>query len=183
MNADASSDVLAGLHRLPKDTGGLIAEAIAPVDEAIRTLGIPYRSAHFAEDCRDWNPNAYAYYQAHASRFVFALEAAEQKVNEYSLCAAEGPDGQCGLYVSICESHTETDPAPEGSGWGVIHRVVIDRVYLARPSDLSLSLQAQMLDELHQGNFLRAYRQHVERVREGQADEPMNRYWLPGRKG
>jgi len=183
MNGEASSDALEALHRLPKDAGGLIADAIAPVDEAIRALGIPYRSSHFAEDCRDWNPNAYAYYQAHASRFVFAIEAAEGRTTEYSLCAAAGPDGQCGLYVSVCESHTETEPAPEGSGWEVVHRVVIDRTYLAKPQELSLALRAQMLDELHQGNFLRAYRRHVERVREGEADEDMNRYWLPGRKG
>ena len=34
MNAEASSDALEALHRLPKDTGGLIADAIVPVDEA-----------------------------------------------------------------------------------------------------------------------------------------------------
>ena len=180
MNGEESSDALSGLRRLREDTWSLIGGAIAPVDEAIRETGIPFRSSHYAEDCRDWNPKGCGYYQAHASRFVFAIEAVDGKVSEYSLCAAEGPDGQCGLYVSVCESHTETEPR---EGEGVAHRVVIDRIYQVRPEELSLALRAQILDELCQGNFLRAYRQHVERQREGQPSDPVHRPWLPGWSG
>ena len=114
------------------------------------------------------------------SRLPFAIEAAEGRVTEYAVCAAEGPAGECGLYVSVCESHTETGPGEPGSGWERRHRVVIDRIGLARPAELSLSLQAQMIDELHQGNFLRAYGEHVRRVREGRASDPVHRPWLPG---
>ncbi len=183
MNGEENSDAMAALHRLRQDTGGLIAEAIAPVDEAIRELGVPLRSSHYAEDVRDWNPKGCGYYQAHASRFAFAIEAAEGKVSEYCLCAAEGPDGQCGLYVSVCESRTETEPGEGEEGRDVVHRVVIDRMYLVKPDELSLALRAQMLDELHQGNFLRSYRKHVEGQQEGQPSDPVHRPWLPGWSG
>ena len=184
MNGEESSDALSGLRRLREDAWSLIAGAIAPVDEAIREIGVPFRSSHYAEDVRDWSPKGYGYYQAHASRFVFAIEAVDGKVSEYSLCAAAGPDGLCGLYVSVCESHTETEPREgEGGGPGVVHRVVIDRIYQVRPEELSLALRAQILDELHQGNFLRAYREHVQRQRQGLPGDPVARPWLPGWRG
>ncbi len=180
MNGNESSDPLARLRRLANDAGGLIAEALAPVDEAIREIGVPLRASHYAEDCRDWNPEGYGYYQAHASRFAFAIEVADGKVSEYSLCAAEGPDGTCGLYVSVCEYHVADEKRKNEDGSEeVIHRNVIDRIYLVRPETLSLALRAQMLDELSQGNFLRAYREHVERGREGLPEEDLFRYWLP----
>jgi len=180
MNDDASSDALSSLRRLKHNAGGLIAEAIAPVDEAIRQIGVSFRASHYAEDCRDWDPDGYGYYQAHAGRFVFAIEVAEGNVSEYCLCAAQGPDGNHGLYVSVCDYHVEDEERKaEGGGTEVIHRTVIDRMYLVRPETLSLSLRAQMLDELSQGNFLRAYRHYLEQAPEERPADGVFRYWLP----
>ncbi len=163
-------------RRRRQDAGSLIAEALAPVDEMIQENGVSFRASHFAEDCRDWPAGAYAYRQAHASRFAFALEVADGKLSEYSLCAARGPDGVHGLYVSVCESHTEDEPQ---EGGGVIHRVVIDRIYLVKPNALSLTLRAQMLDEVSQGNFMRAYRNHMQEYPEGAPEDTIIRPWLP----
>ena len=142
----------------------------------IRESGVSFRASHYAEDCRDWPARGYAYYQAHAGRFAFALEVADGRLSEYSLCAACGPDGVHGLYVSVCESHVEDEPREDG---GVTHRVVLDRLFLVRPNALSLALRAQMLDELSQGHFLPAYRAHVEEHPEGAPEDPVLRYWLP----
>ncbi len=158
------------------DAGDLTAEALAPVDEMIRDNGCSFRASHFAEDCRDWPAGAYAYYQAHASRFAFALEVADGRLAEYCLCAARGPDGVHGLYVSVCESHAEDESR---DGGGVTHKVVIDRIYLVKPDALSLALRAQMLDELSQGNFLQAYSRHVEEHPQGAPEETVVRPWLP----
>ena len=183
MNGDESSDALSSLRRLKDNAGGLIAEAIAPVDEAIREIGVSFRASHYAEDCRDWDPDGYGYYQAHAGRFVFAIEVAEGNVSEYCLCAAQGPDGNHGLYVSVCDYHVEDEERKaEGGETEVIHRAVIDRIYLVRPETLSLSLRAQMLDELSQGNFLRAYRHYVEQGPEERPEDGVFRYWLPKKK-
>ncbi len=162
-------------HRRP-NADRLIAEAVVPVDEMIRENGVSFRSSHFAEDCRDWPAGGYAYYQGHASRFAFAIEVTDGKMNEYSVCAAPGPDGVHGLYVSVCESRTVDEPCEDG---GVVHRVVIDRIYLVKPNALSLALRAQMLDELSQGNFLRAYGRHIEEHPEGAPEDSVFRYWLP----
>ncbi|MCK4283406.1 MAG: hypothetical protein KAX44_03740 [Candidatus Brocadiae bacterium] len=162
--------------RRRQDAGDLIAEALAPVDEMIQENGVSFRASHFAEDCGDWPAGAYAYRQGHASRFAFALEAADGTLSEYCLCAARGPDGVHGLYVSVCESHTEDEPQ---EGGGVIHRVVIDRIYLVKPNALSLALRAQMLDEVSQGNFMRAYRRHMEEYPEGAPEDTVVRPWLP----
>jgi len=165
--------------RMRQDAGDLIAQALTPIDDMIRENGVAFRASHFAEDCRDWDPEGYGYYQGHASRFVFAIEATDGKVSEYSVCAAAGPDGQCGLYVSVCEYHvvaeqrTGKDGKPE-----VRHSVAIDRIYLVKPNALSLALRAQMLDELSQGNFMRAYQQYVRQKREGQPAESVTRPWL-----
>jgi hypothetical protein len=180
MSSSETGDPLSRLHRLPDDVGSLVAKAIAPVEDVIREIGVPFRASHFAEDCRDWDPQGYGYYQGHASRFAFALEATDGRLSEYALCAAPGPDGQCGLYVSVCESHV-VDEQREGRDGKpqVVHRVEVDRVSLVKPSSLSLALRAQLLDELHQGNFLRAYRQHVEEHAKGAPEEAVFRYWLP----
>jgi len=181
MSNDPNGDALSIPRRLRHNAGSLIAEAIAPVDEAIREIGVSFRAAHFAEDCRDWDPEGYALYQAHAGRFVFAIEVAEGNVSEYCLCAAQGQDGEHGLYVSVCDYHVEDEErqAADG-GTEVIHRAVIDRMYLVRPESLSLSLRAQVLDELSQGNFLRAYRHYLEQAPEERPPDGVFRYWLPG---
>ncbi len=69
------------------------------------------------------------------------------------------------------------------AGWDVVHRVVVDRICLVKPDELSLALRAQMLDELHQGNFLRSYRKHVEARQDGRPSDPVHRAWLPGWSG
>jgi len=165
--------------RRRQDAGDLIAEAIAPIDEMIREHGLAYRSSHFAEDCQDWAADGYPYYQGHASRFVFAIEAADGVCNEYSLCAAQGPDGRYGLYVSVCEYRVVTEQREGKDGKPrPYHRVVIDRIYLVKPNALSLALRAQILDELSQGNFMRAYRRYVREHQAGEAGEPVTRPWL-----
>ena len=158
------------------DAGQLVADAIAPIDEMIRENGFAFRASHFAEDCRDWPKGAYAYYQAHASRFAFAIEAAGGRASEYCLCAARGPEGDCGLYVSVCESRVVDEPR---EGGGVVHRVVIDRIRLVKPDALSLKLRAEMMDELSQGNFLGAYRRHIREHPEGTPEDTIIRPWLP----
>jgi len=182
MSGNEGSDPLSRLQRLADDAGTLAAKAIAPIDEVIREIGISFRSSHFAEDCRDWDPKGYGYYQAHASRFVFAIEATNGSVSEYSLCAARGPDGRHGLYVSVCEYRevTEREEKEDGSA-ALVHQIVIDRIYLVHPSALSLSLRTQMLDELHQGNFIRAYAEHVRQNRGKLPEEAVIRHWLPTR--
>lgn len=178
MSDTERTNALSRLHRLSDDTGSLVAKAIAPIEEAVREIGITYRASHYAEDCRDWDPDAYAAYQAHASRFVFAIEVADGNMSEYCLCVARDPDGRCGLYVSVCESHVETEQRKAADGsTKPYHRVVMDRVYTVRPGVLSIALRAQMLDELNQGNFLGAYRHHVE---SHGPDGGVNRYWMPG---
>jgi len=165
--------------RRRQDAGDLIAEAIVPTDEMIRENGLAFRSSHFAEDCQDWAADGYPYYQGHASRFVFAIEATGGICNEYSLCAAEGPDGQYGLYVSVCEYRFVTEQREGKDGKArPYHRVVIDRVYLVKPDTLSLALRAQILDELSQGNFMGAYRRYVREHQAGEAVEPVSRPWL-----
>lgn len=165
--------------RLRQDTGDLVAEALVPIDDMIRENGVSFRASHFAEDCRDWDPEGNGYYQGHASRFVFAIEAADGRVSEYALCAAAGPEGQHGLYVSVCEYHAVTEQREGKDGRPkVSHGVVIDRIYLVKPDALSLALRAQMLDELSQGNFMRAYQQYVRQSREGQAGDSVIRPWL-----
>ncbi len=178
MSSTEGNDPLARLQRLREDAGVMALHAIEPIDAVIREIGVSYRASHFAEDCRDWDPAEYPYYQAHASRFAFAIEVAEGKAAEYALCAARGPDGQHGLCVSVCESHVEDEPRDGG----VFHRVVMDRIYTVRPNGLSLALRAQMIDELNQGNFLRAYEEHVREHRENLPSEAVFRYWLPTRK-
>jgi len=178
MSAGESTDALSRLRPLAQDAGDLIEKAIAPIDEAIREIGISFRASHFAEDCRDWNPEGYALYQAHASRFVFAIEATSGNVSEYCLCAARGLDGRHGLYVSVCEYHVESQQQRNVDGSaGLVHRAVIDRIYLVKPNALSLALRAQMLDELTQGHFLKAYGEHV---RSHGADGAVFRPWMPG---
>jgi hypothetical protein len=172
MAAKPDSETLSRLGRLADDAGGMIAKAIKPIDEAIRQIGISLRASHFAEDCRDWDPAGYGVLQAHASRFVFAIEASDGTCTEYCLCAARGPDGQHGLYVSVCEYNiveTERDGKP-------YQRAEIDRIYQVRPAVLSLELRALMLDELNQGHFLKAYKEHVEA---GGEDGAVVRYWFP----
>jgi hypothetical protein len=165
--------------RRRQDAGDLVAQALAPIDDMIRENGVSFRSSHFAEDCRDWDPQGCGYYQGHASRFVFAIEATDGKVSEYSLCAAAGPDGQHGLYVSVCEYHAVAEQREGKDGKPeVFHGVVIDRIYLVKPNALSLGLRAQMLDEVSQGNFMRAYQQYVRQKREGQAGDSVTRPWL-----
>jgi hypothetical protein len=182
MNGNESSDALSRLRRLPEDAGGLVANAIAPIDDVIREIGVSFRSSHYAEDCRDWHPQGYGYYQAHASRFVFAIEATNGNVSEYSLCAARSPDGQHGLYVSVCEYRALSAQRENKDGSaGVFHRIVIDRIYLVKPNTLSLALRAQMLDELRQGNFIRAYEEHVRQNRASLPDDAVIRPWLPTR--
>lgn len=176
MNGNESSDARRRRRHRRPDAGALITEAIVPVDEMIRENGVSFRSSHYAEDCRDWPAGGYGYYQAHASRFVFAIEATDGKVSEYALCAARGPDGVHGLHVSVCEYRTVDEPRDDG----VVHRVVIDRMYLVKPNTLSLALRAQMLDELSQGNFLRAYRAHIEEHPDGAPEDSVFRYWMPG---
>jgi hypothetical protein len=179
MNGNERSDALARLRPLAEDTGHLIAKAIAPIDDAIRQIGVSFRASHFAEDCRDWNPEGYGIHQAHASRFVFAIEATDGNVSEYCLCAARGPDGRHGLYVSVCEYRVVSEQREnEDGGAGVVHRAVIDRIYLVKPNALSLALRAQILDELSQGHFLKAYEEHV---RQNLPDGAVFRYWLPQR--
>jgi hypothetical protein len=56
--------------------------------------------------------------------------------------------------------------------------VVIDRIYLVRPDALSLALRAQILDEISQGNFMRAYQQYVRQHQAGEAAESVVRPWL-----
>ena len=163
-------------RRRQPDASKLIADAIAPIDEMIRENGFAFRASHFAEDCRDWPESGYAYYQAHAGRFAFAIEAAGGRASEYCLCAARGPEGDCGLYVSICEYRVVDEPR---EGGGVVHRVVIDRIRLVRPDALSLKLRAEILDELSQGNFLRAYRTHIREHPEGTPEDAIIRPWLP----
>jgi hypothetical protein len=175
----AREDALARLQPIANDAGGMIADATKPIDEAIREIGVALRASHFAEDCRDWDPEGYGLYQAHASRFVFAIEAADGRCSEYSLCAARGPDGRCGLYVSVCEYHVVDEEREKADGsTALVHRAEIDRIYAVRPETLSLALRAQMLDELQQGHFLRAYREHVEA---GGPDGAVLRPWFPQR--
>jgi hypothetical protein len=179
MNASDLDDILSRLKPLRHDTGDLVAEAIAPIDEVIAEVGVSLRASHYAEDCRDW-PGGSGYYQAHASRFVFALESAEGRATEYCLCAAPGPDGRHCLQVSICEYHT-VDGEREGPG-GTREpnpRIEIDRIYTVRPESLSLGLRAQMLDELEQGHFLRALAAHVRDHDGSPPPEAVVRYWMP----
>ena len=162
-------------RRRQPDASQLIAEAIAPIDEMIRRNGFAFRASHFAEDCRDWSPAGYAYHQAHAARFAFAIEAAGGRVSEYCLCAARGPDGECGLYVSVCNHHVEDVPH---EGGGVRHQIVIDDIRLVKPGALSLKLRAELMDELSQGNFLGAYRGHVRAHPDGTPEDAVIRPWL-----
>jgi hypothetical protein len=174
------SEALSRLKVRYEDTGAMLAKALAPLDEAIRAIDVPFRASHYAEDCQDWQPPEGGPQQAHASRFVFALESVGGVTTEYSLCAARGEDGACGLYVSICESRDEATPPAEPDGQPV-HRVVIDRIYVTKPETLSLWLRAQIMDELSQGHFLRAYREYVEQTPDPPAEGGLNRYWLPSR--
>jgi hypothetical protein len=157
------------------DAGRLIADAIAPIDEMIRQNGFAFRASHFAEDCRDWPASGCAYYQAHAGRFAFAIEAAGGRATEYCLCAARGPDGVCALYVSVCEYGVVDEPR---EGGGVLHRIVIDQIRLVKPDALSLKLRAEMMDELSQGNFLGAYRAHVREHPDGTPPDAVIRPWM-----
>ncbi len=162
-------------RRRQPDAGRLIADAIAPIDEMIRENGFAFRASHFAEDCQDWPESGYAYHQAHAGRFAFAIEAAGGRASEYCLCAARGPDGECGLYVSVCEYRVVDEPR---EGGGVRHRIVIDRIRLVKPDALSLKLRAEILDELSQGNFLRAYRTHIREHPDGTPEDAIIRPWM-----
>ena len=162
-------------RRRQPDAGRLVADALAPIDEMIRENGFAFRASHFAEDCRDWPESGYAYYQAHAGRFAFAIEAAGGRASEYCLCAARGPDGECALYVSVCEYRVVDEPREGGGVW---HRIVIDRIRLVKPGALSLKLRAEMLDEVSQGNFLRAYRTHVREHPDATPEDAIIRPWL-----
>jgi hypothetical protein len=177
MSGGPDAEALACLRTVPDDAGRMIAKAIEPIDDAIRRIGASLRASHFAEDCRDWDPAAYGVLQAHASRFVFAIEATDGRCSEYSLCAATGPDGRHGLWVSVCEYHVvDAERERKDGAMETIQKAEIDRVYLVRPSTLSLELRALMMDELNQGHFLKAYREHVEA---GGPDEAVVRYWFP----
>lgn len=177
MSATPDADALSRLQALPDDAGRLIAKTVEPIDDAIRRLGVSLRASHFAEDCRDWDPDAYGVLQAHASRFVFALEATNGRCSEYSLCAATGPDGEHGLWVSVCEYHVvEVERTRKDGAVETLQKAEIDRVYLVRPNTLSLELRALLLDELNQGHFLKAYKEHVEA---GGPDGAVLRPWFP----
>lgn len=177
MSSNLDSDALSCLERLADDAGRMIAKAIEPIDDAIRRIGVSLRASHFAEDCRDWDPKGYGLLQAHASRFVFAIEATNGLCSEYSLCAARGPDGRHGLYVSVCEYHVvDAERKRDDGAMETVQRAQIDRIYLVRPNTLSLELRALMLDELNQGHFLKAYKEHVEG---GGPDGAVLRYWFP----
>ncbi len=180
MGGTEGSDALSRLKGRFEDGSMMVARALAPLDEAIREIDVPFRASHYAEDCLDWNPPEAGSPQAHASRFVFALESTGDRTVEYCLCAARGPDGQCGLYVSVCESHDVTEPPADGEGQPV-HRVVIDRIYLTRPETLSLWLRVQILDELSQGHFRKAYRAYVEQTPDPPPEGGLHRHWLPTR--
>jgi hypothetical protein len=161
-------------RRRQPDAGRLIADALAPVNEMIRENGFAFRASHFAVDCRDWPASGDGYYQAHVGRFAFAVEAAGSRASEYCLCAARGPDGECGLCVSVCE-YRVVDEAREG---GVRHRIVIDGIRLVKPEALSLKLRAQVLDEVAGGNFLRAYEAHLREHPEGTPPDAVIRPWM-----
>ncbi|KPK63507.1 MAG: hypothetical protein AMK73_05050 [Planctomycetes bacterium SM23_32] len=64
-----------------------------------------------------------------------------------------------------------------------VHRIVIDRIYTVRPETLSLALRVQMLDELSQGHFLRAYRSYVEQTPSPPREGGLHRPWLPSWSG
>lgn len=168
------SDLLTQLRGSFHDAGRMVAEALRPLEEAIREIDVPFRASHYAEDCRDWPSSASAARLAHAGRFVFAIECTGSRSTEYCLCAARGEDGHCGLYVSVCEYHEEP-----GAG-DADPRVVLDRIYLMRPETLSLWLRVQMLDELSQGNFLRTYRAYLDETPDPPPEGGVCRYWLPG---
>jgi len=171
------------LPAFKEDTGAMLTRLLAPLDEAIRELDVPFRASHFAEDCRDWPQEGSGCYQAHASRFVFAIEAAGGRVTEYSLCAARGPDGRCGLYVSVCDYHRVTEQREREDGTvESVDRIVIDDIRTVRPESLSLAVRAQMLDELSQGHFLRAYRAYLQEHGRDNREGVVIRYWMPGQR-
>jgi hypothetical protein len=172
--ADAAAAQRRRRFRQP-DAGQMIEDAIVPIDDMIRENGFAFRASHFAEDCRDWPATGYAYYQAHASRFAFSIEAAGGRATEYCLCAARGEDGQCGLYVSVCEYRVVDKPQ---EGGGVRHTIVIDQIRLIKPNAMSLKLRAEMMDELSQGNFLGAYRTHIREHPEGTPPDAIVRPWM-----
>ena len=173
MGGQVSEEALARLKSVTQDTGRLVAQALEPVDEAIREIDIPFRSSHFAEDCRDWHPPEKGRHRAHASRFAFCIESTGNRATEYSLCAARGPDGQCGLYVSVCEYHEE------GERGTADPLVVVDRVFLTIPEKLSLWARVQMLDELSQGNFIKAYEEYIRQDGDRTPADGVMRPWLP----
>ncbi len=175
MGGEVSDEALARLKSVTEDTGRMVAGALAPVDEAIREIDIQFRASHFAEDCRDWHPPEGGRHRAHASRFVFAIESTGDRATEYSLCAARGPDGHCGLYVSVCEYHQVTEPGEAAP------RIVIDRIYLTKPETLSLWLRVQMLDELTQGHFPKAYEAYARQDGDRTPADGIMRHWLPKR--
>lgn len=178
MGSIGRDEALSRLDVRYKDAGAMLAEALAPLDEAIRELDVPFRASHYAEDCQDWDPPDGGSQQAHASRFVFAIESAGGTTSEYCLCAARGPDGRCGLYVSVCDSRDVAEP-PAKPGGRPVHRVVIDRIFVTKPETLSLWLRAQIMDELSQGHFLRAYREYVEQTPNPPPEGGLHRPWLP----
>ena len=171
----SKSDVLARLGRF-QDGGQMVAAALAPMDEALREIDVPFRATHFAEDCRDWNPPERGARQAHAGRFAFAIESTDGRSTEYCICSARGEDGHCGLYVSVCEHHEEALPGSEDP------LTVIDRIYLTKPETLSLTLRVQILDELSQGNFLKTYRAYLDETPDPPPEGGVCRYWLPSWK-
>jgi hypothetical protein len=170
----SKGDVLARLQGSFQDAGRMVAAALEPLEEAIREIDVPFRASHYAEDCRDWGNPEHATRQAHAGRFAFAVECTGDRATEYCLCSARGEDGQCGLYVSVCEYHEEPGSPDAGP------RTVIDRIYLTRPETLSLWLRVQILDELSQGNFLRTYRAYLDENPDPPPEGGVCRYWLPG---
>ena len=171
MNRDHSEDAVSRLGKLAAEleqvypqAGDRIAEAIAPVDAAIRKIGVSLNYCHYAESVREdirrrVDPGEY---YAHPYRFASDEDSAG-RTTDYALCAARGPDRQCGLCVSACTYQEYDDEYEDTDGTIRTRPAITVETRLVEPAELPLPIRVRILDVLDR--FADAYEKHVRKER------------------
>ncbi len=144
--------------------GDALAKAVAPIDEAIRKIGLTYCPDHYAEQCCERRRRGLTDSGADAHPFCFHEEATGAEQVEYGLCAARGSDDNPGLYVSACTWGRETEEGEDADGSPYTENlVVVSDVTITRVSDVRLPIRVKILDVLDE--FVDCYLAHVKEDR------------------
>lgn len=133
------------LSQVYPKAGEMVAQAIAPVDEAIKRIGVTLNYQHYAELLTDDRSPLLA--RQHP--FTFATDQmANGEQAEWALCAARDRDGTCGLRVSVCK-YFECQKQVEIEGGDVeMQPECIFGTDIIRPDEVPLPIRVRILNVL-----------------------------------